>query len=262
MEMRMHADVPPVFQFVLTQAPTPPASSRLEVSSPPAVVRPDARVGSHPMLVMGTPESAVLWPLVTFAASDNLQLVIQAKLSHPAWKTRKPDFSSGGFILQAATPFDLNALHQGTLKRFKVSVSKEGAERPEWRDVEVQVKAVPWNSPLLVHGASVPRLLYRILSAGGMTFLVHELSGNPDFHHVVRVKFQDRRFTEEQLAQGLMVEMGDRPNVKGAKLPLGDSPKGSLVDGKPAPFKVERELLFREVTAPDEPPRPWPGASP
>ncbi|QRN99351.1 hypothetical protein JRI60_10160 [Archangium violaceum] len=247
----MHADVPPAFHFVLAQAPTPPVSSRLEVPPQPATeVRSESMVGTHPMLVMGTPEAAFLWPLATFTPPDNLQLFISAKLVHPAWKTRKPDFSSGSYTLQADAPFDLAAVRDGKLKSLKVSISKAGAASPEWKGVEVQVKAIPWHSQLHPRSASVPRLLYRVFGSPGNTFLVHELSGSPDFHHVLKVKFKDRSFTAEQLALGPLVDVNDMPNVRGARLKLGDSPQGTLLDEKPVSFKVERELLFHEVVAP------------
>ncbi|KFA90629.1 hypothetical protein [Archangium violaceum] len=247
----MYADLPPAYHLVLAQAPTPPASQRFEV--PPqraAEVRSPSLPGPPSMLVIGTPEAAFLWPLATLTPPDTEQMVISAKLVHPAWNKRKPPFSSDGYILEAAEPFELSAVREGTLKSFKVSISRPGAASPEWKDVEVQVKAVPWHSQLVPNSATVPRLLYRLFGSPGATFLVHELSGSPDFHHVVRVKFKDRRFTQEELSRGLLVDVEDRPNVKGAKLQMGDAPKGSLLDGKPVKFKVERELLFREVGVP------------
>ncbi len=248
----MHADVPPASHFVLAQAPTPPVSSRLEVPSQPAAeVRAEPMTGTHPMLVLGTPESAFLLPLATFTPPDNLQMVISAKLLHPAWKARKPDFSSGGYILQAAEPFDLAAVRDGKLKSLKVSISKAGAASPEWKGVEVQVKAVPWHVQLHRQGATIPRLMYRVFGSPSNTFLVHELSGAPDFHHIVKVKFMGRRFTEEELARGILVSVADLPNVKGARLKQGDSPKNTLLEDKPVKFTVERELLFQEVVIPE-----------
>lgn len=247
----MYADVPPAYHLVLAQAPTPSASQRFEV--PPqqaAEVRSQSLSGTHPMLVMGTPDAAFLWPLATLTPPDTEQMLVSAKLVHPAWKKRKPDFSSGSYILEASAPFELSAVREGRLTRLEVSISKAGAASPEWTDVELQVTSVPWHTQLVPNSASVPRLLYRVFGSPGSTFLVHELSGNPDFHHVVLVKFKDRRFTQEELSGGLLVDVEDRPNVKGAKLQLGDAPKGSLLEDKPVKFKVERELLFREVEAP------------
>ena len=238
----MHADVPPAFHLPLAQAPVPPASPVLEVSP--------ARRGLHPMVVMGTPDAAFLWTLTTFSPPEDTQLFLAARLVHPDWKKRKPDFSSGGYVLQAAEPFDMDALRSGALKRLKVSLSRKGEPQPEWKDVELQVKSVQWHAPLSAQGATIPRLLYRILGSPEHTFLVHELSGAPDFHHVVQVKFQDRRFTPEELARGLMVDVGERPNVMAARLPLGAAPQGSLLEDKPVRFTVEREVVFREVAAP------------
>ncbi|WP_309888413.1 hypothetical protein [Archangium sp.] len=249
----MHADVPPAYHLVLSQAPTAPASSRLEVSSPPAAEA-HPMMGTHPMLVLGTPEAALLWPIATFTPPDNQQLLISAKLAHPAWKTRKPDFSAEGYVLESPGPFDLAALRDGKFTRLKASITKAGAASPEWKDVDVQVKAVPWHVPEIHRRtASVPRLMYRLFGTSKETFLVHELSGTPDFHHVVKVKFKDRRFTDDELASGILVNVGERPNVKRARLPLGEAPEGTLIDEKPVKFTVERELLFREVEAPDEP---------
>lgn len=253
----MHADVPPAYHLVLTQAPPPPGSARLEVAPEAKAPLAEPMMGTHPMLVVGTPDAALLWPLATFTPPDNQQLVILAKLVHPDWKTRKPDFSSGSYVLEAPGPFDLAALRDGKFTRLKASITREGTARPEWKDVDVQVKAVPWSTFTIDRRtASVPRLMYRLFGTPRETFLVHELSGTPDFHHVVQVKFKDRRFTEEELARGILVNVAERPNVKRAKLPLGDAPEGTLLDdGKPAKFKVERELLYREVEAPgaDEP---------
>lgn len=246
----MYADVPPAYHLVLAQAPTPPESSSMRVPERPAEVRAEALVGTHPMLVLGTPEAAFLWPLASFSTPDNLQLVISAKLSHPAWKGRKPDFTAGSYTLEATAPFDLRAVREGKLTTLQVSITRAGAASPEWKGVEVRVKAVPWQSELTPKTASVPRLLYRVFGTPGNTFLVHELSGSPDFHHVLKVKFKDRRFTEQELALGTLVDVADRPNTKGAKLAVGDSPEGTLMDDKPVKFKVERELLFREVAAP------------
>lgn len=250
----MHADVPPAHHLVLTQAPPPPGSARLEVaSSPAAEVRAEPLMGTHPMLVMGTPDAALLWPLATFTSPDNLQMVISAKLVHPDWKTRKPDFSSGTYLLESPGPFDLAALRDGKFKTLKASITKEGAASPEWKGVDVQVKAVPWSAVQIDRRtASVPRLMYRLFGTPKETFLVHELSGTPDFHHVIKVKFKDRRFTEEELASGILVNAAERPNVKRARLPLGEAPEGTLIEDQPVRFKVERELLYREVEAPDE----------
>ncbi|MFY0574113.1 hypothetical protein ACN28S_06895 [Cystobacter fuscus] len=218
------------------------------------------------MLVIGTPEAAFLWPLATLTPPDTEQMVISAKLVHPAWKKRKPTFSSDSYLLEAAEPFELSAVREGTRKSFKVSISKPGAASPEWKDVEVQVKAVPWHSQLVPNSATVPRLLYRVFGSPGATFLVHELSGSPDFHHVVLVRFEDRRFTQEELSRGLLVDVEDRPNVKGAKLQVGDAPKGSRLDDKPVKFKVERELPVprgrSSLTSSTTPAVPSPGESP
>jgi hypothetical protein len=229
----MLADLPPAYHLVLAQAPTPPSSTKLEVSSPP-------------MLVMGTPDSAFLWPITTLAAPDPLQMVISARLVHPAWKARTSPFASESYVLQAE-PFDLAALRDGKLKRLKASLSKVGSQSPEWKDVQVRVRAVPWHNVLNPNGASVPRLLYRIVGSPEATYLVHEVSGEPDFHHVVRVKFKNRRFTEAELARGLYVDVADRPNTPASRLKLGDSPADTLLEDKPVEFTVERELLFREV---------------
>ncbi len=254
----MLADVPPAYHLVLAQISRPQESWHLEVPPQPSELHATSMVGTHPMLVMGRPDSAFLWPIAVFSPTENVEMFILAKLAHPAWKARKPDFSSASYTLAAMEPFDLAALRDGKLQTLKASISKAGAASPEWKDVEVRIQSIPWHTPLLRNGATVPRLLYRIFGTPDSTFLVHELSGNPDFHHVLKVRFKNRRFTQEELSGTLMVDVEDRPNVKGARLKLGDSPPGSQLREAPVSFTVERELLFREVELPDE---AAPGAS-
>jgi hypothetical protein len=85
-------------------------------------------------------------------------------------------------------------------------------------------------------------LEYLLVGRGSEHFLVHAISGPPDFDHVVSVSLIDRELTDRDLMQNIRLVVPDRENVAMARLRPGQRVEATLRIGSTPPAKVRLEV--------------------
>ncbi len=232
------------------------APSQASAQAPAGTPRPVAaqRMGTHGMVLFGAGGRLFVSHIPMFHRPHDVQLLATVALEHPELP-RGQDFSDGTYTLEPER-FDLDALAQGRLKRFKATVYRgnfEGGGTPLHRDVTVRMENVALMLPLAGQGPEFAELRYWVLGSGKEAFLVHALSRAPDFDQVVKVSLEGEVPPGDKAPPVLVFER--RKNVAGERLQAGETLTAVGRAGRKVRLTVQRELSY--LVGPDfTPPAP------
>jgi hypothetical protein len=90
-------------------------------------------------------------------------------------------------------------------------------------------------------------LRYLLFGRGSELFLAHLITRPPDFDHLLSVSLAEQPFSDEELAKGIVVKLGDRPNTIAARIkPEADKelPAVAEVDGRDQPVELRPEVEY------------------
>jgi hypothetical protein len=90
-------------------------------------------------------------------------------------------------------------------------------------------------------------LRYLLFGRGSELFLAHLITRPPDFDHLLSVSLAEQPFSDEELAKGIVVKLGDRPNTIPARIsPEADKelPAVAEVDGRDQPVELRPEVEY------------------
>ncbi|HVE82031.1 MAG TPA: hypothetical protein VND93_04265 [Myxococcales bacterium] len=168
------------------------------------------RMGTHGMVLFGGGDDPIYASHIPmFRPPHDLQLVLRISLQHASW-TPPASFSDTGYTL-VPERLDLTALLEGRLTAFKAEVFRGNFEAGGVKlaeGVDVKVKEVVLSNPLSKSAKAERELTYFWLPGG---FLLHRISGPPDFDHVLRV-------TPARFAAGIPFILEGRPNKSDQRL--------------------------------------------
>jgi hypothetical protein len=231
----MIADVPPAYHLVLQQLPA--SAEHAHAHAP--------RVGTHGMVLFGSGDETYVSHIPMFRAPHDMQLVLAVSLSHPEWKA-SPDFSRESHTLEPER-MDLNELMDGRRKSFQATVYRgnfESGGGVMWKGVTVRVKDVRWMHGLSSKEKAAERLQYMLVGSRSAAYLVHAISGPPDFDQVLKVSMKEGAPGDAELAKGVLVSIPARANAGEARLKPGESALEVEAGGKRMKLVIERELSY------------------
>jgi hypothetical protein len=209
-----------------------------------AVSRQD-RPTSHGMLLVGQ-HTAFLSHLPLFASPHDYQVILEVTFAKAGGDPQADYFNdrkrSGTKIytiepdrfvlpqLNAATPlrsFTTN-IYRGHFERFPNERAKEAARIGE--AVTATVTRVIHFRKFDPAQAKSPHLEYLLFGKGPEILAAHVITGAPDFDQVLAVTATAQKFTDAQLAQGVMLRLADRKNVVDGRI-RGTKPVSAEIAG-------------------------------
>jgi hypothetical protein len=218
----------------------------LEAGANPQVIcresgQPHPDCGLHNMLVVGE-QTMFLSHLPMFHAEHRFQVILEASFrkdgqgmdklytqhrqSHPG--TKMYTFSPGElFILPtlfttAAPP--PRQTFPGTV--YHGHFERDGTEIEGLTGVDVQVQRVVYARELAPTEKKAEKLGYILFGKGQEFFLAHQITQAPDFDQIVAVRIEGHRFTDEELARGVMIMVPNRENAAAQRIKEGETVTG------------------------------------
>lgn len=161
--------------------------------------RPGGRMGVHGMVVFGSPATGLYMSHIPmFHHPHDVQAFF--KVSFPGADV----FEDGTYTFQPER-FALDDVIDGRLDTFKGTLfrgSFEGDGKP-MRDVTVKVERVI-DAAALRHDTPVPSTLeYRVIGTPQDAYVIHPITGAPDFDHLVRLDLSHSTLTAQDIAAGV-----------------------------------------------------------
>jgi hypothetical protein len=172
------------------------------------------RVGSHGMVLMGTPSAAFLSHIPMFHAPHDVQAIVAVELSGA---TMPASFSDQLYTFLPET-LSLDALRLGSLRTMRGTIylgDFEDGGRPVARDVVATVSRVV-HQHVLTAGSHAPELGYFVFGTRNEAFAAHRIAGAPGFDQLVRVSVSGA--DDAALASGILGEATGTPDEIAARL--------------------------------------------
>lgn len=145
-----------------------------------------------------------------------------------------------------------------TPRSFTANVLRGHLEKPGpdgqgaiLRNVRVRVTRVVHFRQFDPKAKRPDRLEYLLFGKGGELFLAHLIVTQPDFDQVLSVKVKGHKFTDEELAKGVVVAFPGTTNTPAGRLQAKQQASGEMTSGSaPSMAKVQievsGELFFEE----------------
>jgi hypothetical protein len=183
----------------------------------------NGRVGSHGMVVTGTPEGAFISHIPMFAAPHDVQAVVAGSFTTLTGSALPPSFSES---LHTFVPdrMSLDALRLGSLAELRGQIflgNFEQGGRPLPSRVRFAVSRVV-HQHVLDAGATQPELTYLLFGSRERTFAVHHIAGAPSFDEVLKVDLDGDLPSSSELAAGLEVKVAGTPDDASARVGLAN----------------------------------------
>ena len=227
-------------------------------ASHPGADHPDPP-GGHGMAVIGT-EAIYLSHLPMFMRPHDYQVILEASFgpADTAYRQDRKKHPTTKLYTFAPQPFVLPDLFlaDGALTSFTGTLVRNHFEQPEAHPEKPAVVAdkVTVDVTRVVHhhrfeaAAKRPKqLAYLLFGRSDELFVAHLISKPPDFDQLVAVEVDGHQFSDEDLAQGVVLSIPNRPDEPDNRLQEGQHASGAArVDGKDVPIEVtvRTELYF------------------
>lgn len=184
------------------------------------------RVGSHGMVLTGTPAEAFLSHIPMFGAPHDVQAVVSGSFSTLSGSPLPASFSDA---LHTFVPdrMSLDALRLGSLTELRGQIflgNFEQGGRPLPSRVRFAVSRVV-HQHVLDAGATPSELTYLVFGSRDRTFAVHRIAGSPSFDEVLRVDLRGDVPTDADLASGVEVKVAGAPDDAASRLGLTSGAK-------------------------------------
>lgn len=203
-----------------------------------AVERPSlGRIGSHGMVVAGTPAEAFLSHIPMFGPPHDVQLVVAgafsaldgAPLSSPAF----PASFNNRLFTFLPDRMSLDALRTGALDELRGTLflgNFEAGGRPFRSRVRFVVTRVV-HQHVLDASASQPEIGYVVFGSRARTFAVHYISGAPSFDEVLRVELDGDAPSDSELASGVDTRLANTEDAETRRLGIATAPARARTRG-------------------------------
>ena len=120
------------------------------------------------------------------------------------------------------------------LRRFRsVELYRGHFEKPEKHhlgDSNLAIERVVYLNEFNPTAKPAKTLAYLLFGRGEERFMVHLLSGPPDYDQILEVAVEGDEFPNERLERGVFVELGERPNNVEHRLVAGEAVTCSIAD--------------------------------
>ncbi|HVH47752.1 MAG TPA: hypothetical protein VM925_35695 [Labilithrix sp.] len=177
-------------------------------STPESELREAGRVGSHGMVLAGTPAEAFLSHIPMFQTPHDVQLVIAGKLDADAGADLPGTFS-GELFTFLPDRISLDALRTGSLRELRGTIflgNFESGGRPVASRVRFTVTRVV-HEHVLDPAAKQAKLTYLVFGSRARSFAVHRIAGRPGFDEVLSVELGGDVPTDDELAAGVEAQV-------------------------------------------------------
>jgi hypothetical protein len=240
-------------------APTAaPASSENVASTEPLAKQESAattfgRVGSHGMVVTGSPSEAFLSHIPMFAAPHDVQVVIRGAFAplNDSSPSLPESFSERLFTF-VPDRMSLDALRLGSLNELRGTIflgNFEAGGTPLPARVRFAVSRVV-HQHVLDAGTAPPQppreLTYLLFGSQKRTFAVHRITASPGFDEVLRVDLGGDAPPDADLANGLEAKVRGAPDAPSARLGAGSAVKTVRAGSRTFTVKSAAELSCLE----------------
>ena len=217
---------------------------------PPAWFEPEATSGFHGQVVMGEgPVYLSHLPMFMFNTPakhpHHFQVILEVSFggdgadAHGAYVQ---DRRGRGAPLYTLSPLDrfrmLDLISPGAdrlpLRSFRGDIVRGHFERPPEQqpfgiapavvheNAMVNVERVVYAHEFQFQPESLTQLEYVLFGGGAELFLAHRITEAPDFDQILPARIEGRAFDEEELREGVVVEIPERANAMPERLRAGD----------------------------------------
>lgn len=235
--------------FAITGAAPEPATTEAAQSSP------RGRIGSHGMVLAGSPAQAMLSHIPMFAAPHDVQLLVSGTLSVDAGGPRLPaTFSDRGYTF-LPEPTSLDALRTGVTRELHGTVylgNFEQGGRPmagaRFVVDHVVHQHVLVTAPVGEAALASPALGYVVFGSRSHAFAAHFIGAAPSFDEILAVVLGADAPSDAELAKGVIVRVLGSPDVAPSR--IGRKTMASVADGTRT-FSLGLTATLSCLTGPD-----------
>jgi hypothetical protein len=188
------------------------------------------------MVLVGDGGRGFISHIPMFHPPHDLQAVFEVEL--PSGQS----FADGLYTM-SPRPFSIDDLIDGRLTRIQGTLFRGNFESggTELGPIELSVRRLVSAAPLDGHGTPGKTLEYLAFGTPDQAFMVHAISGPPDFDQVLAVNVEGSGLTADELAKGVRLSVPGRSNELSSRLGVGPS-ELVTADGRRVPLHVEREV--------------------
>jgi hypothetical protein len=231
-------------------------------SNPPK----DQDCGTHNMMVVGH-EAIYLSHLPMFHSEHRFQLILEVNLKNKNGNVDKTYFDDRArhsqtrmYTVEPADRFVLSRVFSGgdasKRKSFKAGVYRGHLERGGEKiaglnDIDVQIGRVIYSAELPSNANPDKNLDYILFGKGDDFYLAHQIKRAPDFDQIIAVKVDGNGLSEEDLKNGILVTIPNRPNAPAKRVGPQEviEATGQIIGtGRAVPLRLtaDTELYFEE----------------
>ena len=210
------------------------------------------RVGSHGMVVAGTPAEAFISHIPMFGAPHDVQVVVAGRFIslNGSSSSLLPESFSEKLFTFVPERMSLDALRLGSLQELRGTLflgNFEAGGRPV-TSVRFQASRVV-HQHVLESGASQPELTYVLFGSRERTFAAHKIAGSPGFDEVLRVDLGGDAPPTSDLAAGVEARVSGKSDAPAAR--LGLSGQVTTVQSGARTFTVKSAAMLSCLEGPD-----------
>lgn len=201
---------------------------------------PGGHMGTHGMLVFG---KHYFSHIPMFHKPHDYQILLDVEMKHESLPPGK-DYGHELHTFVPA-PFSLGDLLNGKIHELEGTLYQgnfEGDGKPICDHVKVDVKQILSSKHLEADSQGSKELNYVVYGDQQDAYLIHPIAGNAGFDQLLSIDPSGLGLSDGQLAQGVPLQMPDRPNDIDHRLRAQETHVSAQGPNGPVQFSVEKEL--------------------